>query len=117
MSHYSETLMDHFQSPRNWGQLVQPDHVGVAGVPGRGRYLVLHLNVEDDRIIAARFQSHGCGATIAAGSMLTDMIQQRTVSECLAITTDELTTSLDGLPPNKQHCAGFAVAALHNAFQ
>tara|TARA_R110002096_G_scaffold54978_1_gene141516 strand:- start:245 stop:574 length:330 start_codon:yes stop_codon:yes gene_type:complete len=109
--------MDHFQSPRNWGQLEQPDHVGVAGVPGRGRYLVLQLNVKEDRITVARFQSHGCGATIAAGSMLTVLILGRTVSDCLAITADELTSALAGLPPNKQHCAGFAVAALHNAFQ
>jgi len=115
MSHYSETVMEHFLEPRNWGQLEKPDCVGVAGSPGRGRFLVLQVRLTGDQISEVRFQSHGCGATIASGSMLSEMILKRSIAESLNISAEELTAALGGLPPDKKHCSGFAIAALHNA--
>ena len=117
MGRFSEIVMDHFQSPRNCGRLESPDLVGLAGAPGQSGYLVLHLMVEDDRISAARFQCHNCGATIATGSMLTELILGRTVAECRELTSAELIKALDGLPPDKSHCAGLAIHALRQALE
>ena len=75
----------------------------------------MHLKVEEDRISAARFQCHNCGATIATGSMLTELILGRTVAECRELTSAELIEALDGLPPHKRDCAGLAVRALQHA--
>ena len=115
MPRYSATVMDHFQSPRNWGKLECADLVGVAGLPGQGRFLVLHLRLKDGRIAEANYQSHGCGATIAAGSMLTELIIGRSATECRELSADDLLDALEGLPPDKRHCTRFAVDALRDA--
>lgn len=109
MPRFSETVMDHFLSPRNAGPMNSPDLIGVAGTPGRGRHMVLHLKIADDRIIQATFQCHGCGATIAAGSMLTEMITGERIDRCRSLTAGDVVEALDGLPSDKRHCAGFAV--------
>lgn len=115
MPRFSATVMDHFQSPRNQGRLEAPNLVGVAGVPGRGPYLVLHLGLNEDRITDAGFQCHGCGATIASGSMLTELVLGRTVAEAQAFDAATVLDALDGLPADKRHCAGLAVNALRQA--
>lgn len=115
MSRYSEAVMDHFQSPRNWGKLDAPDRVGVAGSPGRSGYLVLQLNLADGRVSEARFQSHSCGATVASGSVLTELVVGRTLDECRALSVDDLLAVLGGLPPDKGHCTGMALRALRQA--
>ena len=79
MARFSETLMEHFNAPRNTGVIEQPDRVGAAGSPGRGPFMVLSLRVRDGVIADARYQTHGCGVTIAAGSMLTEMILNRSL--------------------------------------
>lgn len=117
MGRFSDIVMDHFQSPRNLGRLDSPDFVGLAGAPGQSGYLVLHLKVKGDRISAARFQCHNCGATIATGSMLTELILGRTLAECRELTSAELIEALDGLPSDKRHCAGLAIHALHQALE
>jgi nitrogen fixation NifU-like protein len=112
---YSETLMDHFASPRNAGALADPDRVGRAGSPGRGPFLILYLRLDGGRVAEARFQTYGCGATIASGSALTELITGRDVGECLALTTDGLIEALDGVPPTKLHGPALAIAALRDA--
>jgi len=115
MTRYSELVMEHFMEPRNRGVLESPDAVGVAGNPGQGPYLVIHLAVLDDRITAVRFQSHSCGATVASGSALTELVSGSTLEECRSIAPQDVIDVLDGLPPDKRHCAGFAVRALAGA--
>lgn len=115
MSRYSSIVMDHFQSPRNYGQLSAPDVVGVAGVPGMGKFLVLYLRLEDDRVAAAGFVCHGCGPTIAAGSMLTETIISRTLAECRGVRARDLSAALGGLPADKQSSAELAIQALQDA--
>lgn len=115
MPRYSETVMDHFQDPRNWGKLDNAERVGVAGIPGRGRYLVMHLRLDEGQISEARFQCHGCGATIASGSVLTEHIVGRSLDQCRELEAADIIELLDGLPPDKQHAAGFALLALKEA--
>jgi nitrogen fixation NifU-like protein len=117
MGRFSEALMDHFSDPRNSGTLESPDRVGRAGVPGQGPYMALHLRLDGETVAAAKFQTHGCGASIAAGSMLTEMVIGRTVADCLALTSEQLAEALGGFPPDKQHCPFLAVAALRDALK
>jgi nitrogen fixation protein NifU and related proteins len=115
MGKFSDTLMDHLMAPRNTGVMENPDLTGVAGSPGRGAFLVLCLRVRDRRIADAKFQTYGCGPTIAAGSMLTEMIVGRTVEECWEMTAEQLIEALDSVPPDKLHCPALAIGALRNA--
>lgn len=117
MPRFSATVMNHFQEPRNQGRLDTPDRVGIAGVPGQGRFLILHLNITAGCVVDARFQCHGCGATIAAGSMLTELVVGQTVKHCREISASALLDALEGLPADKRHCAGFAVNALQQALE
>ena len=109
--------MDHVTAPRNSGVMENPDLIGVAGVPGQGAFLVLYLKVESGRVVSARYQTYGCGATIAAGSMLTEMIVGQTVEECWQLTAERLIEALDGVPPDKLHCPALAIAALQGALK
>jgi nitrogen fixation protein NifU and related proteins len=115
MGQFSDTLMDHFSSPRNGGTMVSPDLVGLAGTPGAGPYFVLHLRIDDDRIVESRYQTHGCGVSIACGSMLTELIACRPVSECHSLTPETLAEALGGVPSTKLHCPALAIAALKDA--
>lgn len=115
MAAHALPLMDHFESPRNVGRMEAPSAVGVAGTPGAGPFLVLHLRIEGDRVLAARYQTYGCGHAIAAGSALTERIIGRTVAECLDLSDQDISAALGGLPPHKFFCAGLAIDALRNA--
>lgn len=115
MGRFSEALMDHFNDPRNSGSLNSPDRTGLSGEPGRGPYLAVDLKLDGETVVAARFRTHGCGASIAAGSMLTEMVIGRTIAECLRLTPEDLSMELGGFPPDKQHCPVMAVAALQVA--
>jgi nitrogen fixation protein NifU and related proteins len=103
MGQFSEILMDHFNSPRNSGRMETPDRVGIAGTPGRGPYVALYLRLAGDVISEARFQTHGCGVSIACGSMLTEMIIGHAANECLELTPERLSEALDGVPGTKLH--------------
>jgi nitrogen fixation NifU-like protein len=115
MGKYSETLMDHFQSPRNSRVMDSPDLIGRVGELGRGAFLILYLRMAGDRVALATFQTYGCGSTIACGSVLTELIAGRSASECLALTPEDVVAALDGVPEDKLHGPAMAVAALRNA--
>lgn len=117
MSRYSDIVMDHLAHPRNLGRMENPDRMGLAGVPGQGPYILLCLRMREGRVVEARYQSHICVATVAAGSMLTVMITDRTIEECLAISADQLMEALGGVPPDKVHAPALAVAALRAALK
>ncbi len=117
MSDYSEILMDHFSRPRNQGPMENPDRIGLVGTPGNGPYMLLSVRLKEGKIIEAAFQTYGCGASIASGSMLTVMIVNRLTNECLQITPEQLIDALGGVPPNKLHAPALAVGALRCALQ
>jgi NifU-like protein involved in Fe-S cluster formation len=114
MSRFSETLMDHFQAPRNRGRLEGADATGVAGVPGQGRFMVLYIQVAEGRIAKAQFECHGCGVTIACGSALTELIVGLPIDDCEKVTCSDLVSALDGVPADRGDCPEFAMQALRN---
>ena len=115
MGRFSAVMMDHFSAPCNAGTLDAPDRVGCAGTPGQGPYLALHLRLAGETIVAAKFQTYGCGVSIATGSMLTVMMIGKSIHECLALTADDLAEALGGFPPDKAHCPILAIAAVRDA--
>jgi NifU-like protein involved in Fe-S cluster formation len=115
MWQYSDIVMDHFRSPRNVGTLESPALVGIGNLAGGPPTVEMHLRVRGDIVSEAKFKSFGCGATIAAASMLTEMVLNRRLAECTSIGQADLVQALGGLPPEKMHCADVAIAALRNA--
>jgi len=114
---YSEKVLDHFRSPRNVGELENPDGVGVEGNPVCGDLMELHNKVEDDRITDIRFKTFGCGSAIATSSMVTELAKGKTLDEALEITRQTVADELDGLPKQKMHCSNLAADALHKAIE
>lgn len=105
---FSPTVLDHFQNPRNAGEL--PDATAVVEVtnPVCGDILRLAARVEDGRIAEARFQTRGCVASIACSSILTELLAGRSLAEASAITPQLIDERLGGLEPATRHAAELA---------
>ena len=112
---YSAKVMEHFMNPRNVGEIENADGIGEVGNPACGDMMRLYLKVEEGKIVEAKFRTFGCGAAIASSSMLTEMIKGRTVEEARAITNQQVSEALDGLPPVKIHCSVMAEQAVKAA--
>jgi nitrogen fixation NifU-like protein len=114
---YSQKVMDHFQNPRNVGEIEGADGVGEIGNPVCGDIMKLYIKVKDDRIVEAKFKTFGCGAAIATSSMITELVIGKTLEEAEKISRDTVAEALDGLPPIKLHCSNLAADALHKAIE
>lgn len=112
---YSEKVMDHFQNPRNVGEIEDADGVGTEGNPTCGDLMTIYLKVEDNIITDVKFKTFGCGAAIATSSMITEMAVGKTIEEALKITRNDVAEELEGLPPVKMHCSNLAADALRAA--
>jgi nitrogen fixation NifU-like protein len=109
--------MDHFFSPRNAGRIECPDRSGRSGATSSGPFIVLYLVLQNGAVKQARFQTYGCGAAIACGSMLTELITNRSIPECLSMTAEQLADALGGVPADKLHCPALAITALQDALR
>lgn len=112
---YSEKVMDHFQNPRNVGEIKDADGVGTEGNPTCGDLMTIYIKVEDNIIADVKFKTFGCGAAIATSSMITEMAVGKTIEEALKITRNDVAEELEGLPPVKMHCSNLAADALRAA--
>ena len=114
---YSEKVMEHFQNPRNVGEIENADGVGEIGNPVCGDIMKLYIKVDDNRIIDAKFKTFGCGAAIATSSMVTELVKGKTLEEAEKISRNTVADALDGLPPVKMHCSNLAADALRKAIE
>lgn len=112
---YSDKVMDHFQNPRNVGEITDADGIGEEGNPRCGDIMKLWIKVEDGRITDAKFKTFGCGAAIATSSMITELVIGKTIDEAEQISNKAVANALDGLPPVKMHCSNLAADALKKA--
>jgi nitrogen fixation protein NifU and related proteins len=112
---YNDTVLDHFSDPRNVGQLADADGIGETGNPVDGDKITIYIKVENDTIFDIKFKTFGCGAAIAASSMVTVMAKGKTLSEALSISNAAVAVALGGLPEQKLRCSNIAADALHNA--
>jgi nitrogen fixation protein NifU and related proteins len=117
MAIYTDKVMDHFQNPRNVGEIPDADGVGTVGNAACGDIMKIYIKVDHDKIVDAKFKTFGCGAAIATSSMCTEMVRGKTIDEALAITREQVADELGGLPPVKMHCSNLAADALHAAIK
>jgi len=109
---YSARLLDHFQNPRNVGALAAPAVTVEVSNPACGDILRLSVRFEDGRVAEARYQTRGCTASIAAGSVLTEWLIGKTPTEMTALRTAVIESALDGLAPESKHAAVLCVDAV-----
>jgi nitrogen fixation NifU-like protein len=109
---YPEVLLDHFQNPRNVGEIAGATVVVEASNPVCGDVLKLFARMESARIVEIRFLCRGCAASIACASLLTEQVAGKTGKEACAITAEAFSEALGGLPPASFHAAQLAVEAL-----
>jgi nitrogen fixation NifU-like protein len=114
-SGYSATVIDHFQNPRNVGELADADARASVSNPVCGDVLQLMLKIRDGRIAEVRFKTFGCEAAIAASSLLSEMIQGKALPDVQDISPEMITVALGGLPKVKLHAAALAEEALKEA--
>jgi len=111
---YTEVVIDHAQNPRNVGSI--PDADGFASVTGPcGDTMNIWLKVRNDEIKQAAFLTDGCGTTIAAGSMVTELVKGKTVVNALRTTQQGVLDALGGLPDESVHCALLAANTVKEA--
>ena len=113
---YSEKVMDHFQHPRNVGEIENASGMGTVGNAKCGDIMRIYLDIDDNQIIQdVKFKTFGCGAAVATSSMATEMVKGKTILEALEVTNKAVMEALDGLPPVKVHCSLLAEEAIHAA--
>ena len=116
---YSDKVIDHYNNPRNVGNLDKKDPnvgTGLVGAPECGDVMKLQIkiNPETNVIEDAKFKTFGCGSAIASSSLATEWVKGRTVDEALQIKNMEIVTELN-LPPVKIHCSVLAEDAINAA--
>ena len=114
---YSEKVMDHFNHPRNVGEIENASGVGTVGNAKCGDIMRIYLDIDEDTKIIkdCKFKTFGCGAAIATSSMATDMVIGKTIYEAMEVTNKAVMEALDGLPPVKVHCSLLAEESIHAA--
>ena len=112
---YSDIVMEHFERPRNSGALEDANAIGYMTNPVCGDTLLLMLRIRDGRIEEARWQSDGCAASIAASSMVSELVRGATLDEAGSITRERVVEELGGLPASKLHASVLAADALDRA--
>src|ERR1700722_11124561 len=105
---YSEAVLDHFQNPRNAGTLDAPAATISVENPVCGDIMELSVRMDTGRIVEARFLTRGCVTALACSSLLTELLCGKTPSEARAITSEQISEALGGLPPATMHGAQLA---------
>ena len=114
---YSKKVIDHYEKPRNIGSLDRRSKsvgTGLVGAPECGDVMKLQIQVENNKIVDAKFKTFGCGSAIAASSLATEWIKGQTVNEAYNIRNVEIVEELS-LPPVKIHCSVLAEDAIKAA--
>ena len=113
---YSDKVMDHFQNPRNVGEIENASGVGTVGNAKCGDIMRIYLDIDENQVIQdCKFKTFGCGAAVATSSMATEMVKGKTIQEAMQVTNKAVMEALDGLPPVKVHCSLLAEEAIHAA--
>ena len=117
---YSDKVIDHYENPRNVGQLdetMKNVGTGMVGAPACGDVMRLQIQVDDDGIIEdAKFKTYGCGSAIASSAELVEMLIGKTLDEAKEIKNKDLAEVLE-LPPIKIHCSVLAEDSIKQAIE
>jgi len=117
---YSDKVIDHYENPRNVGQLdetMKNVGTGMVGAPACGDVMRLQIQVDDDGIIEdAKFKTYGCGSAIASSTMFVDMLRGKTIEEAKQVKDKDIAEALE-LPPIKLHCSVLAEDSIKKAIE
>ena len=117
---YSEKVVDHYENPRNVGSLNSTDNnvgTGLVGAPECGDVMKLQIEVdENQKIVDAKFKTFGCGSAIAASSLATEWVKNKSIDDALSLSNVEIVDELS-LPPVKIHCSVLAEDAIKAAIE
>ncbi|MDI4497319.1 Fe-S cluster assembly scaffold IscU [Moraxella nonliquefaciens] len=117
---YSDKVIDHYENPRNVGNLdknAKNVGTGMVGAPACGDVMRLQIQVSDDGIIEdAKFKTYGCGSAIASSSLVTEWLKGKTIDEARTIKNLDIAQEL-ALPPVKVHCSVLAEDAIKAAIE
>ena len=117
---YSDKVLEHYERPHNVGSLDSRSNrvgTGLVGAPECGDVMKLQIQVDDDeKIIDAKFKTFGCGSAIAASSLATEWIKDRTIDDAMNLNNTEIVEELS-LPPVKIHCSVLAEDAIKAAIK
>ncbi len=111
---YREYILDHYRDPRNYGKLEHPDVHSEDSNPLCGDQLAMDLKIEGDKVSEVRFQGRGCAISQATASMLSEMIEGKTIAEVAKLGKDDVLEAL-GIPisPARTKCAFLSLRVLH----
>lgn len=113
---YSDKVMDHFEHPRNVGEIENASGVGTVGNAKCGDIMRMFFDIDEEGMIRdVKFKTFGCGAAVATSSMATELVKGKSIREALQVTNKAVMEALDGLPPVKVHCSLLAEEAIHAA--
>lgn len=115
MSEYTDIVIEHFENPRNVGDMTDPDGIGVFGDPGCGDFLKVFIRVEDNIITDVKYQIQGCPASIACASIMTELAIGKDLDEAMMIEDEDIVNALGGLPEHKLHCSNLGASGLKEA--
>ena len=112
---YSEKVIDHFNNPRNVGEIEDANAVGRVGNPKCGDIMQIYMKIENEIITDVKFKTFGCGAAIATSSMATELVKGKPIEDALKLTNAAVAEALGGLPAHKLHCSVLAEEAIKSA--
>ena len=117
---YSDKVIEHYEKPRNIGSLDSGNKsvgTGLVGAPECGDVMKLQIQVDDNQnIVDAKFKTFGCGSAIAASSLATEWIKDKSLDEAMSVSNTEIVEELS-LPPVKIHCSVLAEDAIKAAIK
>jgi nitrogen fixation protein NifU and related proteins len=114
MDYYREYILDHYRNPRNYGKLEQPTVHAEDSNPLCGDQLGIDLLIEGDRVSEVRFKGRGCAISQAAASMLSEMIEGKSVEEVVHLGKDDILEELGiDISPARTKCAFLSLRVLH----
>jgi nitrogen fixation NifU-like protein len=114
---YSPQLLDHFQNPRNAGDVTNPDATAEVENPVCGDVVRLTLKMKDGKIAEVAFKAKGCVPAMACASALTELVVGKNISDARAIRDEDIITAVGGLPQASTHAAQLALDVLSAAFR
>ncbi|MGH9580073.1 MAG: iron-sulfur cluster assembly scaffold protein, partial [Terriglobales bacterium] len=114
-SMYSKELLDHFEHPRNVGEIPDADARAEVENPACGDIMLLTLKLSEGRIAEARFRTRGCVASIACGSFLTEWLRGRSLTEARALRREQIVEGIGGLANESMHASHLAMDGLRAA--
>lgn len=112
---YSDLVMEHFEHPRNSGEMAEPDGEATKANPVCGDRMRVMISVRDGHINEVRWQTRGCPPAIATSSFASEMVAGWTLEQVDELTREAIAAAIGGLPKDKVHCSVLAADALKAA--